>query len=64
MGNTPRWRKGNGSGRGPTPPDIDKIIREFQERIKNFYLVEVLQVANKLLNFNNFRFVWLASGLI
>ena len=23
---------GNGSGRGPTPPDIDKIIREFQEK--------------------------------
>ena len=27
---------GNGSGRGPTPPDIDKIIREFQEKIKKF----------------------------
>ena len=26
----------NGSGRGPTPPDVDKIIREFQERIKKF----------------------------
>ena len=22
----------NGSGRGPTPPDVDKIIREFQEK--------------------------------
>ena len=28
---------GNGSGRGPTPPDIDKIIREFQEKIKKFF---------------------------
>jgi len=26
----------NGSGRGPTPPDVDKIIREFQEKIKKF----------------------------
>ena len=48
MGNTPRRRNGNGSGRGPTPPDIDKIIREFQEKIKNFYQEEVLQEENKL----------------
>ncbi len=27
---------GNGSGRGPTPPDIDKLIRNIQEKIKNF----------------------------
>ena len=25
---------GNGSGRGPTPPDVEKIIRELQEKIK------------------------------
>ena len=29
---------GNGSGRGPRPPDIDKIIKEFQEKIKRFLL--------------------------
>ena len=27
---------GNGSGRGPRPPDGDKIIKEFQEKIKKF----------------------------
>jgi len=27
---------GNGSGRGPTPPDFDKLIRDIQEKIKNF----------------------------
>ena len=47
MGITPGGG-GNGSGRGPTPPDIDKIIREFQEKIKNFYLVEAHQAVNKL----------------
>jgi modulator of FtsH protease HflK len=55
---------GNGSGRGPTPPDIDKIIREFQEKIKKFLpggsssggkqAILVLLVLG---------FVWLASGL-
>ena len=25
---------GNGSGRGPRPPDVDKIIKEFQEKIR------------------------------
>ena len=55
---------GNGSGRGPTPPDIDKIIRELQEKIKKFLpggsssggkqAVLVLLVLG---------FVWLASGL-
>ena len=27
---------GNGSGRGPTPPNVDEIIREFQDKIKKF----------------------------
>ena len=55
---------GNGSGRGPTPPDIDKIIREIQEKIKKFLpggsssggkqAILVLLVLG---------FVWLASGL-
>jgi modulator of FtsH protease HflK len=55
---------GNGSGRGPTPPDIDKIIREIQDKIKKFLpggsssggkqAILVLLVLG---------FVWLASGL-
>ena len=39
---------GNGSGRGPRPPDVDKIIKEFQEKIKKFYQVEVHLEENKL----------------
>ena len=39
---------GNGSGKGPTPPDIDAIIRDIQNKIINFYLVEVHQEVNKL----------------
>ena len=31
-GTPPGGSGGNGSGRGPTPPDIDKIIKEFQDR--------------------------------
>ena len=27
---------GNGSGRGPTPPNIDELIRDVQEKIKKF----------------------------
>ena len=33
-GTPPGGGGGNGSGRGPRPPDVDKIIREFQEKIK------------------------------
>ena len=36
---------GNGSGRGPAPPDIDAIIKKIQDTIKNFYRVEVDQAA-------------------
>ena len=35
---TPPGGDGNGSGRGPTPPDVDKIIKDFQEKIKKFLL--------------------------
>ena len=38
----------NGSGRGPTPPDVDKIIREFQEKIKRFLPGGRILVENKL----------------
>jgi len=27
---------GNGSGRGPTPPDIDEIIKNIQKTINRF----------------------------
>ncbi|MDC0429792.1 FtsH protease activity modulator HflK [Candidatus Pelagibacter sp.] len=55
---------GNGSGKGPTPPDIDAIIRDIQNKINKFLpggsksggkpigLILVILV-----------FVWLASGL-
>ena len=39
---------GNGSGRGPTPPDIDAIIKDIQNKINKFYLVEVNQAENQL----------------
>ncbi len=63
-GTPPGGGNGNGSRRGPTPPDIEKIIREFQEKIKKFLpgggssggkqAVLVLIILG---------FVWLASGL-
>ena len=63
-GTPPGGGSGNGSGKGPIPPDIDKIIREFQEKIKKFLpggsssggkqAVLVLIILG---------FVWLASGL-
>ena len=45
---TPPGGGGNGSGRGPTPPDIDAIIKDIQKKLINFYLVEVNQVENQL----------------
>ena len=43
---------GNGSGRGPTPPDVDKIIREFQERIKGHRMVRNSRVKGTILAFD------------
>ena len=55
---------GNGSGRGPTPPDIDAIIKDIQNKINKFLpggsksggkpIVLILIIL---------LFVWLASGL-
>ena len=55
---------GNGSGRGPTPPDIEKIIRELQEKIKNF-LPGGKSSGGKsiILGLLIVGFIWLASGL-
>ena len=32
---TPPGGDGNGSGRGPRPPDIEELIRNFQNKINN-----------------------------
>ena len=55
---------GGGNGRGPTPPDIDKIIREIQEKIKNF-LPGGKSSGGKpiILALVILGFFWLASGL-
>ena len=55
---------GNGSGRGPTPPDIEKIIREIQDKIKKF-LPGGSSSGGKpiILALMVLGFIWLASGL-
>ena len=35
-GSPPGGDGGNGSGRGPTPPDIDEIIKNIQRTINRF----------------------------
>ena len=55
---------GNGNGRGPTPPDVDKIIRELQDKIKNFLPGGKSSSGKTLiLGLIIIAFVWLASGL-
>ena len=55
---------GNGSGRGPTPPDIDAIIRKIQATIKKF-LPGGSKSAGKpiILGLVILGFIWSASGL-
>ena len=56
---------GNGSGRkGPTPPDIDEIIRNFQDKIKKF-IPKGSQGGNKPIIFGLLVLiiVWALSGL-
>ena len=56
---------GNGSGRkGPTPPDIDEIIRTAQEKIKKF-MPGNFQGGNKPILFGLIvlLIVWALSGL-
>jgi len=63
-GTPPRGGEGNGSGRGPTPPDIDKIIREFQEKIKKFLPGGSSSGGKQaILVLIILGLVWLASGL-
>ena len=63
-GSPPGGNGGNGSGRGPTPPDVDKIIREFQDKIKKF-LPGGSSSGSKpiILAIIILGFIWLASGL-
>ena len=63
-GTPPGGNGGNGSGRGPPPPDLDKIIREFQDKIKRF-LPGGSSSGSKpiILAIIFLEFIWLASGL-
>ena len=55
---------GNGSGRGPTPPNIDEIIKDIQDRIKRFLPGGKTSGGKSIsLILLVLAFVWLASGL-
>ena len=55
---------GNGSGRGPTPPDIDAIIRDIQNKINKFLPGGSKSGGKPVgLILIILLFVWLASGL-
>jgi len=63
-GSPPGGGSGNGSGKGPIPPDIDKIIREFQEKIKKFLPGGSSSGGKQaILVLIILGFVWIASGL-
>ncbi|MDA9637911.1 FtsH protease activity modulator HflK [Candidatus Pelagibacter sp.] len=55
---------GNGSGKGPTPPDIDAIIRNIQSKINRFLPGGSSSGGKPIgLILIILAFVWLASGL-
>ena len=55
---------GNGSGKGPTPPDIDAIIRDIQNKINKFLPGGSKSGGKPIgLILIVLLFVWLASGL-
>ena len=61
---SPPGGSGNGSRGGPTPPDIDKIISEFQDKIKKFLPGGSGSGGKQtILVILILGFVWLASGL-
>ena len=55
---------GNGSGKGPTPPDIDAIIRDIQNKINKFLPGGGSSGGKQIgLAIIILGFIWLASGL-
>lgn len=63
-GTPPGGSNGNGSGRKTTPPDFDKIIREFQEKIKKFLPGGNASGSKPIgLAILILFLIWLASGL-
>ena len=61
---TPPGGGGNGSGRGPTPPDIDAIIKDIQNKINKFLPGGSKSGGKPIgLILIILLFVWLASGL-
>ena len=55
---------GNGSGKGPTPPDIDALIRDIQSKINKFLPGGSSSGGKPIgLILIILAFVWLASGL-
>ena len=55
---------GNGSGKGPTPPDIDALIRDIQSKINRFLPGGSSSGGKPIgLILIILAFVWLASGL-
>jgi modulator of FtsH protease HflK len=55
---------GNGSGKGPTPPDIDAIIRDIQKKINKFLPGGSSSGGKPIgLIIIILAFVWIASGL-
>ena len=61
---TPPPGGGNGSGKGPTPPDIDAIIRDIQNKINKFLPGGSKSGGKPIgLILLILVFVWLASGL-
>ena len=63
-GTPPGGSGGNGSGRGPRPPDIDAIIRDIQKKINRFLPGGSSSGGKPIgLILIILAFVWLASGL-
>ena len=61
---SPPGGSGNGSGKRPTPPDIEAIIRDIQNKINKFMPGGKGSGAKQLsLILIVLGFVWLASGL-
>jgi modulator of FtsH protease HflK len=61
---TPPGGGGNGSGRGPKPPDIDAIIKDLQNRINKFLPGGTSSGGKQVgLILIILGFIWMASGL-